>query len=162
MRLPCPPSVNALWRNVAGVGRVRTKRYNDWIKHAGTALLAARGQPFSASVHIIIRAPRTSNRDIDGYIKPVIDLLVSQRILASDVERFVESVGARWHDEASQDLIVLISAASERPVPSPVRSRKRVGATRSRGKRASDPGRLTEREYRALQARLSGHNRRQR
>ncbi len=36
--LPLPPSVNALYRNVAKRGRVKTERYNTWLQAAGWAL----------------------------------------------------------------------------------------------------------------------------
>ena len=39
LTLPLPPSVNAAYCNVAGVGRVKTKKYKEWEKEAYEACL---------------------------------------------------------------------------------------------------------------------------
>lgn len=35
LHIPRPPSVNALYANVVGKGRIKTKRYKQWIMEAG-------------------------------------------------------------------------------------------------------------------------------
>lgn len=49
LNLPFPPSLNNLFRNVRGKGRVPTARYEDWRKRATHAMW---GQPMVAITEI--------------------------------------------------------------------------------------------------------------
>lgn len=85
VRLPVPPSVNAMYRNVAGVGRVKTTDYKNWIKHAGTLVNVARPVPFGkAKVQLGICIPEKTKGDISNRIKATEDLLVLMRVMDDD------------------------------------------------------------------------------
>ena len=80
-----PISVNALFANVAGRGRVRTKRYNEWAQAAGWDCLG-KGSitgPFQASI-IISRKRARANADLDNFPKGIIDLMVKHGIVEDD------------------------------------------------------------------------------
>lgn len=95
--LPLPPSINACFRNVRGVGRVRTRTYRRWADAAGWELLSERPPHIRGQVSISIRAARPSRRsDLDNRIKPLLDLLVTCLVIEDD--RHVMSVSARWDD----------------------------------------------------------------
>ena len=95
LTIPCPPSVNSIYRNVAGKGRVKTARYRTWAVAAGNELLAQRRRHISGPVLIDITCERKrSNEDVDNKIKAAVDLLVEMQII--DDDRNVQEVRARW------------------------------------------------------------------
>jgi crossover junction endodeoxyribonuclease RusA len=79
IEIPCPPSVNTLFRNVQGKGRVRTKKYTDWQKRAEAAIAAH--PPFKAikggAYRVSVRVGKFDNRrrDLDNLLKAPLDLL---------------------------------------------------------------------------------------
>lgn len=90
-----PPSVNALFANVAGKGRVRTKRYKEWSSAAGWD---ANGKgsikgPFSVAI-ILSQSHRRSNADLDNRIKPLLDLLQDHGIIEND--SMCEEIRVAW------------------------------------------------------------------
>lgn len=100
--LPCPPSVNRIWRNNGKNGTVsRAREYTDWIKQADMAMLvdcAMRGRrviegPFSARIEVKRPGP---NSDIDNRIKAVLDYAQSRGFIAND--KHLVSVTACWSD----------------------------------------------------------------
>jgi Holliday junction resolvase RusA-like endonuclease len=93
--LPIAPSVNRLWRNVAGLGRVRTTDYRRWLKAAGWELVVQRMRPISGHVAVrIFAGPTERRRDLDNVPKAVCDLLVVQEIIEDDA--LVAELFARW------------------------------------------------------------------
>lgn len=99
VRLPWPPSVNQSTRNVPGKGRVKTKAYSDWRRQAewlckiGIRPLEI-GQHYA--VHIKASRPDRRKRDIDNFIKPVVDALVASGKVPDDC--LMEQVKATWVD----------------------------------------------------------------
>ena len=91
--LPVPPSVNGLYRNVQGRGRVKTKRYMEWINAAGWALLESRPRKHNGavSVHVLIEEPKRA-RDIDNILKPLLDLLTTHRVISDDSSKVVREI----------------------------------------------------------------------
>lgn len=96
--IPLPPSVNAMFRNVPGVGRVKTTDYKRWREVAGWQLKAQKPVKLTGdvAVKIEVRRPR-STADLDNRAKAVGDLLkgvvieddrqiVDLRMLWADVE----------------------------------------------------------------------------
>jgi Holliday junction resolvase RusA-like endonuclease len=74
LELPLPPSVNALYANVPGKGRVKTKAYREWIRAASAHVLTQRFNEridgsFSAGIDIFQRA----GGDLDGRLKAIFD-----------------------------------------------------------------------------------------
>ena len=99
--LPYPPATNNLFINV-GKRRVRSKRYDAWIKAAWRELvrhvadLNLRPPMITGAYTAILTAQRPDRRkrDIDGLIKPVLDLLVKAGVTPDD--SLCERVTAQW------------------------------------------------------------------
>lgn len=100
-----PPSVNNLFATVGKLRR-KTPTYLRWIEGAGYFInvqmrrpenVAAGGVPGTMPVRVRLGVPSNISkafRDLDNMIKPVLDVLVTMRILAGDDMRYVRSVGA--------------------------------------------------------------------
>lgn len=83
-----PPSVNNLFRNVPGKGRVRTERYKIWLQAARWDVLLDCNKPrqietLTGPVEISIDLGK-SRGDIDNRAKPVLDLLVNTHVIRDD------------------------------------------------------------------------------
>mgnify|MGYP000392102332 FL=1 len=105
-----PPSVNALYRNVPGVGRVKTQKYEQWIRSTGFEVIAQRPKAIEGRYHLTIRAERTGKRrDLDNILKALNDLLVKVHIVEDDSK--MESVTASWSDDVEGCEIELKEAA---------------------------------------------------
>lgn len=97
LELPIPPSTNKLFRNVPGVGRVKTSEYVRWSKSALMTMVVQKPKPVKGSVRVEITCRRVSRRrDIDNIIKPTLDILVRGGLIEDD--RHVISVTAEWVD----------------------------------------------------------------
>jgi Holliday junction resolvase RusA-like endonuclease len=93
--LPVPPSANMAYRNVPGIGRVKTKEHKDWKREAAIIVklqhrqqggpVMASGQPFKMLVKVNINR----RGDIMNREKLLTDLLVGLEIIPDD----------RWCDE---------------------------------------------------------------
>lgn len=96
--LPVPPGTNNLFYNKkGGGGRRKAKRYMEWINAAGWELQAQRPDRFPGEVHVVLFFPENKQRDIDGYIKPILDLLVTHRVIENDRFKYVKALDVRWH-----------------------------------------------------------------
>lgn len=97
LTLPCPPSLNHLFANVRGKGRVRSVRYRTWARAAGNEVMAQTKRHIAGPVMVDItcKRPRT-NCDVDNYIKACLDLLVDMAVLSDD--KNVQEVRCRWGD----------------------------------------------------------------
>jgi len=85
-RVPLPPSVNALYRNVPGRGRAKSPKYSAWIKSAGWEVISQRPAKLSGlySVKYSLCRPDNRRRDAENYIKALSDLLVRLQIVEDD------------------------------------------------------------------------------
>ena len=109
MRLtfPYPISVNALYRNVPGVGRVKTERYKTWARAAGNEILTQKREKISGPVEIRITIARKkgNNIDIDNGAKGIIDLLAATAekggMSLIDDDRNVQRLTIEWGDETA-------------------------------------------------------------
>ena len=85
LRLPFPPSLNNLFKNVAR-GRARTQRYEAWAHEAGWLLRQQYpgrvAGPFN--VALVFERPDKRRRDLDGLAKAPLDLLVTLGIIEND------------------------------------------------------------------------------
>lgn len=102
--LPAPPSVNEAWANVPGKGRVKTRRYTDWISNATwklqLQLKEQETQRIAGRCIVVIGVERHSQTaDIDNRVKPLLDLLVSQNVI--DDDRHVDGVAIAWNPPGS-------------------------------------------------------------
>ena len=90
-----PPSLNMMFRNVTGKGRVKTQRYREWCAAAGWDA-NGKGQcmgPFKLVLTLSTHS-RRSNADLDNRIKPVLDLLVTHKVIEDDNR--CEAIHASW------------------------------------------------------------------
>lgn len=95
--LSWPPSANALFRNVPGKGRVRTKEYARWAGVAGWELKAQRPRKFTGPVEVVVELnpPTRHALDLDNRNKALLDLLVTHQVIPDDSTKFVRSVTAK-------------------------------------------------------------------
>lgn len=84
LRLPVPPSVNSLYANIPGVGRITTVRYKRWKKEAGWQILIQKPNRVWGPYKLAITVPQKMRGDIDGRLKATIDLLVTHRVTMDD------------------------------------------------------------------------------
>lgn len=94
--LPFPPSVNGLFFNAKGAGRVKTQLYNGWISGAGWSLAAQRPRGIIGAYEIEITAyrPDKRRRDLGNLEKAISDLLVSHGVVEDD--SLAEKITLQW------------------------------------------------------------------
>lgn len=100
LSLPMPVSVNAMFSNVPGIGRVKSKRYAAWVKEAGWMIRAQRPEPVTPPVSVLVELVPDSKRkqDCDNRLKACLDALVSSGVLPADDNTVIREVTARWLD----------------------------------------------------------------
>lgn len=94
--IPAPISVNGMFANVAGKGRVRSQRYKTWAASAGW-IVKSNGpiRKVSGPVRITLAVPRPrTNMDLDNCAKAYIDLLVN--LGAMDDDKCVIALSMWW------------------------------------------------------------------
>lgn len=97
LELPAPPSVNNLFLNLGkGKGRTRSPEYRAWQAEAGWTVRGSRQSPIAGPVSIWLLAQENGRRDLDGYFKAAIDLLVTHRMIEGDRNQTVRELHARW------------------------------------------------------------------
>lgn len=88
LRLPLPPSTNALYRNVRGIGRVKAVGYKRWLVAAGAYGIVQKppgGFPhFARDFEIIVLIPAKTRGDCDNRAKAAIDLCTAWQIISDD------------------------------------------------------------------------------
>ena len=100
IEVPTPPSVNAMYRNAPGRGRVETQLYRDWKGHAGWRLRLQKPQAIQGEVVIMVNLERGQvASDVDNRIKALFDLLVTYGVITDD--RFVVAFCAAWSPPAN-------------------------------------------------------------
>lgn len=108
--LPFPVSVNAMYRNVRGVGRVKSKRYKAWIDEAnamnmGKTMHQTTG-PFD--VEIVVGRPDKRKRDLDNLAKCILDLAVSGGLVEDD--HLMNSLKMEWSNTMKGAVLYLSKA----------------------------------------------------
>lgn len=101
--LPYPPSVNGMFANRKG-GRRKTDQYISWLSEAKSDLDAQKffdgfkweNHTGLVDVIMMFKAPDKRIRDVDNLIKPVLDFLVTHKVIAGDDSRFVQNIHAGW------------------------------------------------------------------
>ncbi len=93
LRLPVPPSVNALYANVPGVGRITSGRYKGWQTQAGWEILVQKPRRIAGPYTLTITLPRPVRGDVSNRIKACEDILVKHRV--TDDDRHCEGVSIR-------------------------------------------------------------------
>lgn len=95
--LPTPPSANNLFFTRKG-GRSRSPEYVTWITAAGWHIQTAHQKPLEGPVSVSMLVEENGRRDLDGYWKPVLDLLVAHRLIPDDRNKIVRELHAVWAD----------------------------------------------------------------
>lgn len=98
LRLPFPPSLNNLFCNVRGRGRVPSARYERWRKSATQAMWGQRMVYLSGPVKISILFEDNSRADLDNLGKGIIDHLVHHHLIDGDGRKTVRKVTLEWGD----------------------------------------------------------------
>lgn len=104
--LPMPPSVNACWFNVKGIGRAKTKEYTAWIRAAQYLVLfkvAPIGTPVEIRLYLTFSKAARHCSDISNRIKPAEDLLVSSKVLEDDRAQIVRKVSVELDDSGVEN-----------------------------------------------------------
>lgn len=98
--LPTPPSVNELYKNVKGVGRVKAGLYDDFIRR-GVASIRLQGvAPLTGYVVAVFGVERMSiTADIDNRLKSMLDTIVKAGVIEDD--RFVTAIAVSWLPRAN-------------------------------------------------------------
>lgn len=94
IRLPIPPSVNCLYRNVRGRGRVKTKAYKQWLTQADGHMVLQRMliEPVRGPIALTIRVPAKMRGDISNRLKACEDYLVTREITPDDKHNWKVSI----------------------------------------------------------------------
>jgi Holliday junction resolvase RusA-like endonuclease len=108
--LPRPPSVNAMFRNVPKVGRVRASTYRSWFKEASEEMMLQRvGQTVpKPPVAVSIQLPDSKGKaDLGNYEKAVCDCLVSMGVLPDDSDKYVKRITLQLGAPAGRCLVTV-------------------------------------------------------
>ena len=98
--LPVPPSVNALYLNKPGIGRVKKGAYDDFIRRGVAAIRGQHVQPIPGYVIAIFGVERMSvTADIDNRLKSMLDTIVTAGIIADD--SMVTGIAVSWLPKAN-------------------------------------------------------------
>ena len=94
--LPIPPSINMAYRNVPGVGRVKTRTYKDWATEAALLMkIQAKGRIEGAyAIHVEIDRPDKRRRDLSNLLKVLEDTIVQQGLVEDD--SLCERIKMKW------------------------------------------------------------------
>lgn len=109
--IPTPPSVNKLFRNVKGKGRVKTSKYDEWRREAVAAIRRQKVGRLAGNVIINIGVERMSDSaDLDNRIKPAFDAIVTAGTITDDSR--VIAFSAAWLPMAGANCHVEIRTAA--------------------------------------------------
>ena len=107
LTLPRPPSVNALFRNIRGKGRVKTERYRTWLRAAMNEILAQKPQGIEGPYVVEIRVDK-GRADLDNLAKGPLDLLVKCGVTEDDKHLMKLTM---VHQPGQMDCTVRVEAA---------------------------------------------------
>lgn len=114
INLPFPVSVNGMFANVMGRGRVKTVPYKEWLQEAGWMLKSQSVEPFDGPVeiHAIVCPPDKRRRDLDNLWKPILDLLTHHKVIADDSFECVRALYISWVTEGEPCTITIKGVAA--------------------------------------------------
>lgn len=97
LALPWPPSLNNMFLNVRGKGRIKSENYRKWETEAGWMIRAQRPRKFTVPVAVTVELCPPNNRafDLDNKNKALLDLLVKHQVIIDDKHQWVRSVMIR-------------------------------------------------------------------
>lgn len=98
--MPMPPSVNELYRNKPGRGRVKTAKYFDYVAMGMAAIRRQKIDPIPGRVLIVLGVERNSlSADIDNRLKATFDTIVKAGVIEDD--RFITGHAVAWLPKAN-------------------------------------------------------------
>lgn len=98
--LPTPPSVNELYKNLPGRGRVKSGVYDDFIRRGIASIRSQAVTALPGYVIAIFGVERMSaSADIDNRLKSMLDTIVKAGVIEDD--RFVTSICVSWLPRAN-------------------------------------------------------------
>jgi len=106
LSLPKPPSVNNLFLNLPGRGRVLTSQYKAWKIEASSKVRAQRPLFFRGPVTLCIVIEDGNRCDLDNLAKAPIDLIVGLGIIESDGPNIVKQITLR-HGSVTGALVTI-------------------------------------------------------
>ena len=116
INLPFPPSVNAMFRNLSGVGRVKTKRYKAWEEKAGWQLISQKPRKFRTPVNLLIvfgpKPGPSRSWDMSNHVKAIEDLLVKHNVIDDDNSNIIKQITCTQEPD-QEGALVHLSAVSE-------------------------------------------------
>lgn len=99
------PSVNRLYCNVRGRGRVKTAEYRSWLKTAGWEVRAHKLPPVVGPYQVVIGVPLKMRGDASNRQKATLDLLV--KVGATDDDKFCDQVTVRRDPDAEPGRMIV-------------------------------------------------------
>lgn len=111
IRLPVPPSVNQLYRNVKGRGRVKTEAYRNWIfeacqwQHGQKAYDGLAGR-----YRLSITVPAKARADLGNLEKAISDFLQSRLFIKND--RMADEINLKRDPDLDGYCLVTISESA--------------------------------------------------
>lgn len=98
--LPTPPSVNELYKNLPGRGRVKSGVYDDFIRRGIASIRAQTVTTLAGYVIAIFGVERMSaSADIDNRLKSMLDTIVKAGVIEDD--RFITAIAVSWLPKAN-------------------------------------------------------------
>lgn len=102
--MPTPPSVNTLYKNVRGKGRVKTSEYFDFIAMGMNAIKQQNIPSVTGYVLMVIGVELASKTaDIDNRLKAMLDTIVKAGVIEDDrfitaiaISKFPKANGLSW------------------------------------------------------------------
>ena len=109
--LPYPPTLNNLFVNAPGRGRVASPEYRAWQLVAGLKINRQRPTPVPGKVRVTyeFRKPDNIRRDLGNLEKAASDLLVKQGVIEDDC--LIEEITLRWVRDVPWEARVTVRAA---------------------------------------------------
>lgn len=101
-----PPSVNRMFANVPGKGRVKTRAYRLWLKTAKMEVMCQRPGQHTGRVDILVRLPETIRGDASNRIKAAEDLLVTMGVIPDDAKKYVRRSSAEFAPVERPEIVI--------------------------------------------------------
>lgn len=102
LKLPIPPSVNALYSG--NHRRFKSKRYKAWIAEA-EGCIEGHHSPLAGNLEVCYRicSPDSRRRDIGNYEKALSDFLVDHKMIEDDSH--IQRLVMEWADDITPGVV---------------------------------------------------------
>lgn len=112
LTLPYPPTVNHLYTNVPGRGRVKSAHYKRWCEEAGWEARRQRAGKVAGPYALYITAcrPDARKRDLGNLEKPISDALKTAGVIEDD--HLCEKLTMCWGASGDTVFVTVVSTLS--------------------------------------------------